>query len=91
MIRLLAEACGRPIQFTIVSLTAEDDRVVAEARSETVLVNGEPYSNTYIFVIRVRDGRMASIAEHYNALIVEKTLMPVIRTVLAKNSAPART
>jgi ketosteroid isomerase-like protein len=48
-----------------------------------VLVNGEPYSNTYIFVIRVRDGRIAAIAEHYNALIVEATLMPVIKTIMA--------
>ena len=78
LIRLLAKMCARPLAFTVNSLTAEDDRVVAEAQSEGVLVNGEPYGNTYIFVFRIRDGRIAAIAEHFNALIVQETLMPLV-------------
>ena len=38
MVKLLARMCSRPLVFVIDSLTAEEDRVVAEARSEGVLV-----------------------------------------------------
>ena len=69
LIRLLARMCREPIVFTIAAITAEDDRVLAEARSQAVLINGEPYANTYVFAFRIRDGGIAHIAEHYNALI----------------------
>lgn len=78
LVKILARMCARPLAFTINSLTAEDDRVVAEAESEGELINGEAYRNTYIFVFRVRDGRIASVAEHFNALIVQEKLIPVM-------------
>jgi ketosteroid isomerase-like protein len=81
MVKLLARMCARPLAFTIDSLTAEENRVVAEARSEGVLVGGEPYGNTYIFVFRIRDGRIASVAEHFNALIVQEKLVPLMQTL----------
>ena len=78
MIRLLARMCREPIRFTIDAITAEGDRVVAEARSEAVLINGEPYANTYVFPMRVRDGKIAWIAEHFNTAIVQNKLYPVM-------------
>lgn len=84
LIRMLAKMCSRAPAFTIQSLTAEDDRVVAEATSEGVLVDGEPYGNTYIFVFRIRDGRIAHIAEHFNALIVHDKLIPLMRELQGK-------
>jgi len=79
MIRMLARMCATPIRFTIDSITAEEDRAVAEAHSECVLVNGEPYSNTYVYVFRFRDGRIASVAEHYNALVASEKLVPLMK------------
>ena len=84
LIRLLAAMCARPLAFSISSLTADEDRVVAEATSEGVLVNGEVYRNTYVFVLRVRDGRICSVAEHYNALIVQQKLLPLMKEATAK-------
>jgi ketosteroid isomerase-like protein len=84
LIKLLAAMCDRPLRFTIKTLTADEDRVVAEAESEGTLVNGEEYSNTYVFVFRVRDGRIASVAEHYNALIAQEKLMPLMKFAQAK-------
>lgn len=78
MIRLLARMCREPIRFTIDAITAEADRAVAEARSTAILVNGEPYANTYVFSFRIRDGRIAWIAEHYNALVVQEKLVPLM-------------
>lgn len=79
LIRILASMCARPLAFTLQSLTAEEDRVVAEATSEGLLVNGEPYGNTYIFVFRIEGGRVAHIAEHFNALIVQEKLIPLMQ------------
>ena len=84
LIRLLAAMCDGPLRFTIRSLTADEDRVVAEAESKERLINGEEYANTYVFVFRVRDGRLAAIAEHYNALIVQEKLMPLMEAAQAK-------
>lgn len=77
-IKLLAEMLAEPLVFTIQSLTADEDRVVVEATSKGTLVNGEQYEQTYVFVIRVRDGRIASVAEHYNALVAKEKLMPLM-------------
>ena len=77
-IRLLARMSATPIQFTIDAITAEDDRVVAEARSSATLVNGESYENTYVFAFRIRHGKFAHLAEHYNALVTQEKLVPLM-------------
>ena len=77
-IRLLARMCAKPIAFTIDAITAEGDRVVAEARSTATLINGEAYANTYVFPMRIREGRIAWIGEHMNALIGREQLYPVM-------------
>jgi ketosteroid isomerase-like protein len=76
-IRLLARMCQTPIRFTVNAITAEDDRVVIEAQSQATLINGEQYANTYVFSLRVRDGRIAWIAEHYNPLVAQEKLFPL--------------
>ena len=59
-VRMLARICREPIRFTVDAITAEADRVLIEARSTTTLVNGEPYENTYVFSLRIRDGKIAA-------------------------------
>jgi hypothetical protein len=76
-IRLFARMAQTPIQFTVDAMTAQADRVVIEAHSQATLINGEAYGNTYVFSIRVRDGRIAWIAEHFNALIAQEKLLPL--------------
>ena len=76
-IRLLARMCQSPIRFVIGAITAEDDRVVVEAHSQATLIDGQPYANTYVFCLRVRDGRIAWIAEHFNPLIAQEKLYPL--------------
>ncbi|HEX4292029.1 MAG TPA: nuclear transport factor 2 family protein [Trebonia sp.] len=80
-IRLFARMAQSPIRFTVDALTAQDDRVVIEAHSQATLINGEEYGNTYVFSIRVRDGRIAWIAEHFNPLIAQEKLFPLIASL----------
>lgn len=79
MTKMLRIWCPEHLEFTIKSLTAEDDRVVAEAESKATLFNGEPYQNTYVFVFRMRNGRISSVAEHFNAVIVKEKLTPLMQ------------
>lgn len=81
MVRLLGELCASPLTFNIKSITAEDDRIAAEAESVGTLINGEEYRNIYVFVFRVRDNHIASIAEHFNPLIVQEKLLPLMEAV----------
>lgn len=81
LIKILAKMCAEPIRFTIDSIIAEEDRAAAEVRSEATLVNGEPYAMIYVYVFRFRDGRIASVAEHYNALVAEEKLIPLMQAM----------
>ncbi|MCE7798316.1 nuclear transport factor 2 family protein [Sphingobium sufflavum] len=84
LIRLLAAMCDGPLRFTIHALTAEDDRVVAEVESEGRLIDGAAYRQTYVFVLRIRDGRIAAVAEHYNALVAQEKLVPLMAAAARK-------
>jgi uncharacterized protein len=82
VIRLLARITAGPLTFVIDAITAEDDRAVAEVRSRGTLIDGSDYANTYVFAFRLRQGRIARVAEHFNALIVQDKMMPVVRAAL---------
>lgn len=70
---------------TIHSLTAEEDRVVAEFRSNGTLLNGDAYQNDYLFLFRVRDGRIAYVGEYFNPDIVREKIAPAMAAAMAKS------
>lgn len=84
-IHLLRAMLAEPIAFTIDAITAEGDRAVIEARSTGKLIDGNSYQQTYIFVLRIRDGRIAHLAEHYNALESQEKLLPLMAALLKKD------
>ena len=89
-IRLLARITAGPLAFTIHSITVEGDRAVAEARSHGTLIDGADYENTYMFVFTMRGGRIASVAEHFNALIVKEKMLPVMKMLERREPPPFR-
>jgi ketosteroid isomerase-like protein len=86
-VKMLASVFNGPYAYTIDSLTAEEDRVAAEVRAQGTLINGETFSNRYVFMLHIRDGRIASVAEHFNPIPVRETLGPLIQTMMAKAQA----
>lgn len=80
-IHLLRAMLAEPIAFTVDAITAEEDRAVIEARSTGKLIDGKDYAQTYIFALRVKDGRIAHIAEHYNALEAQEKLVPLMKAM----------
>ncbi len=83
-IKLLASIFNGGLAYTIDSLTAEADRVAAEVQSRGTLLNGEDYHGRYVFMLRVRDGRIASVAEHNDPVPVREKLGPLLKAALQK-------
>ncbi|WP_310530574.1 nuclear transport factor 2 family protein [Novosphingobium sp.] len=81
-IHLLRAMLAETIVFTVDAITAEDDRAVIEARSRGRLIDGNDYEQTYVFALRLREGRIAHIAEHYNVAVVQEKLLPLMKEKL---------
>ena len=71
--------------LTIHSLTAEEDRVVAEFRSKGTLVNGDVYQNDYLFLFRLRDERIAYVGEYFDPDIVREKIAPAMAAAMARS------
>lgn len=82
--RMLGSFFPAGLAYTVDTLTAEDDRVAAEVHAQGVLSNGQDFANTYVFVLHLRDGRIAKVAEHFNPAPVQEKLMPLVQAALAK-------
>jgi ketosteroid isomerase-like protein len=54
--------------------TAEEDRVVVEARGNVTTKAGRPYRNTYCYVFRIADGRVSEITEYFDTQLVATVL-----------------
>jgi len=59
------------IEVKLLRLTAEDDRVAAEAESNGELKNGKVYNNFYHLQHVVRDGRLTEIKEYLDTQHVQ--------------------
>lgn len=57
------EAFPQGLTFTILNITAEDDRVAVEATSEGMHASGQPYSNHYHFLLTWRNGELLELKE----------------------------
>lgn len=55
----------------VVILRTEDpELLVTTARSEVVLLSGQPYANSYVILTRFRDGKVVEHIEYFNPLPV---------------------
>jgi ketosteroid isomerase-like protein len=63
------------IEFTIVAMTAEGDRVAIEATSKGMHVSGAAYENEYHFLMVVRDGRIVQFKEYMDTLLAKEVLL----------------
>ena len=70
--------------LTIRSLTAEEDRVVAEFTSDGTLRNGDVYHNEYLFLFRIRDGRIAYVGEYFNPDVVREKIAPAMAAAMTR-------
>ena len=76
----------QPPEFTLVSLTAEDDRVSMEQTGRNGLTyGGNTYNNNYHMFFRLEDGLICEIKEYMNPLAA----VPLMGEMQAKQAAGA--
>lgn len=83
-VAMLASVFQAPVKIDIQTLTAEDDRVVVQSRSEGTLVDGTVYRNDYVFVLTFAGGRIAKAQEYFNTATVREVLAPVMQAAAAR-------
>jgi len=66
------------IDFAILSMTAEQDRVSAEAEGRSTLVNGTLYNNEYHFLFTLRGGKIVRIREYFCTKLTEDAFAPLM-------------
>ena len=62
------------LNFTVHSMTAEDDRVSVEATGEGVHVSGCAYQQHYHFLATIADGRIKELKEYLDTELVTDVL-----------------
>jgi len=58
-------------------LLSDGDRVAVSAQAQATTVAGQDYPRLYLFLMRVRDGRITEIVEHCDTALVGRVLTPL--------------
>lgn len=77
-IALLPRVFPDKLAFTIHSLTAEDDRVIAEFSGVGVTREGKSYRNDYLYLFKLREGKVYFLAEYLNLDEMRGVLIPAM-------------
>jgi ketosteroid isomerase-like protein len=83
-VRMLQSIFLSGLRYSIDTLTVEEDRAVAEASSQGVLVDGAAFQNVHVFTFRFADGRIAAVKEYMNPDPVSAKLAPLMQAAMAK-------
>jgi len=85
LFRPLVAALATPLAIEVLSLTAEDDRVVAQLQGRSKLRSGVPYDNTYCFVFRFAGTHVVEVTEYLDtALVARAFTVPADPTALLR-------
>lgn len=77
------------LQITIDRVTAEEDRVVIQARGEGILITGAHYAQSYIFVVEFDDqDRVRHCREYMDIRPVTEMLVPAMAQSRRDGSPP---
>jgi uncharacterized protein len=82
--KVLASIFGGTLEYIMDTLIVEGDRVAAEVKSRGTLISGEPFKNDHVFMFRLREGRIAAVAEYMNQPVVREKIVPLMQSVMAQ-------
>ncbi len=78
MIAGVAQMFPEGLSFDVRSMTAEDDRVSAEAESFGRHVSGQVYNQLYHYLFVIRDGRITEIKEYFDTVHAQEVLCSML-------------
>ncbi len=85
-IEMLAAAVDGELIYDIRSLTAEEDRVAAEVTSDWRLINGQRAQNHHVFLFRIRDGKIAAVAEYMDPSVPREIIGPLLQQMMEQGN-----
>jgi ketosteroid isomerase-like protein len=71
----IGTAMPKGLRVTPKGLTAEGDRVAAEAESYGETATGKIYNNLYHFLFEVRDGQIQAVREYFDTMHAKEVLV----------------
>lgn len=74
----LGEMLEDGLNFEVLALIEEGDRVVCEAIGKSKITDGPRYDNEYVFVLTIRDGKVAEVHEYFDTVLANETVGPVL-------------
>ena len=76
---MLSQVTKEGIEFEILSMTEEENRVSCEAVGTSVLVTGQGYNNRYHFLFRFSGGQISTIDEYFDTKLVDELFGPIVQ------------
>ena len=76
MLKALSAQFTTPYRSVANRIHADGDFVMVECKGEVTTKRGEPYNNSYCFVIRMCDAQLAELTEYFDSALVERALEP---------------
>jgi len=84
---MLKAAFPAGLNFRILTVTAEDERVSVELESHALTVTGVPYNNQYTMLFFIRDGRIYKLKEYFDTKLADAVLLPLVQQAAAGGAA----
>jgi uncharacterized protein len=75
IVKEIVTAMPKGLRVTPKGLTAEEDRVAAEAESYGETASGKIYNNLYHFLFEVRDGKIQAVREYLDTMHAKEVLV----------------
>ena len=72
----MREVLPQGIKFTILTMTAEDDRVHVELAGEAKTADGSDYNNRYHYAFVIRGNKICSFRDYMDSDLVVRILVP---------------
>jgi len=72
---MVLDQLAEPVTLTVKTTIVEGDAACVEATGSSVTKKGEPYSNDYCFVYRVKNGRITEMTEYHDTDLVRLVLL----------------
>lgn len=66
------------LNFTIIDVTGDGDRIAVEAEGNAMTAAGTPYRNQYCFVFSLRDGLIRQVNEYFCSVHADEVLWPLV-------------
>jgi hypothetical protein len=89
-VKLLQSLFPDGLQYVVETITAEDDRAIAEVCGQGTLRDGNEYRNDYVFVFEIRDGRIVRLKEHASPEPIRTFIKPLLIGTSLSSTEPGR-